>query len=263
MTTIDYDAWAGTYDDTRAVSPSVLQPILEALGPPAGRSLLDIGGGTGNFAASLARAGFQLYYCDFSSAMARRAAAKLPSARLLAVADAQRLPFREQVFDCGVSVNVLGHLPDWRLALRDAARVLRDGPLVLKLSTLETMQSNWVLEYIPDYLEHQPRHLYQSEETIASALRESGFVQIEVARIHYSDAVDGSFQALKRFPEAFLDAQHIRNTAVFKRLPEPTVLRALGEIRRDHASGRLAELIARYEPLSQQYGDGSLFIAKP
>ncbi len=57
MKAIDYDAWAKTYDETRGTSPSVLGPIAEALGKPAGRSLLDIGGGTGNFARLLAEAG--------------------------------------------------------------------------------------------------------------------------------------------------------------------------------------------------------------
>jgi hypothetical protein len=54
MSAIDFDAWAQTYDATRGASPSVLAPVAEALGPPAGRSLADIGGGTGNFAAPLA-----------------------------------------------------------------------------------------------------------------------------------------------------------------------------------------------------------------
>ena len=58
MTQIDYDRWANAYDTTRGVSPSVLRPLREALGPPAGRSLLDIGGGTGNVALPLAHAGF-------------------------------------------------------------------------------------------------------------------------------------------------------------------------------------------------------------
>lgn len=128
MTAIDYDAWAQTYDDSRGASPSVLNPIRETLGDPAGRALLDIGGGTGNFARPLSEAGFSVTLADFSQEMVRRARAKLPDARFL-VADGQRLPFRDASFDCAISVNVLGHMPDWRLALKEARRVLRDGPL--------------------------------------------------------------------------------------------------------------------------------------
>jgi len=73
MTTIDYDAWARTYDDTRGASPSVLRALYEALGPAGGRTLLDIGGGTGNFAKALAEEGFRVVLCDYSPEMARRA----------------------------------------------------------------------------------------------------------------------------------------------------------------------------------------------
>ena len=40
--------------------------------------------------------------------------------------------------------------------------------------------------------------------------------------------------------------------------PEPpeTLSASLAAIRRDHASGRLREVIARYEPLVREYGDG-------
>src|SRR6266516_3774615 len=109
MGAIDYDAWAQTYDDTRGASPSVLRPMLTALGPAASRSLLDIGGGTGNFAKALADEGFHVRLCDYSPEMARRAVVKLSGAPVF-VADAAHLPFAEGSFDSAISVNVLGHV---------------------------------------------------------------------------------------------------------------------------------------------------------
>jgi ubiquinone/menaquinone biosynthesis C-methylase UbiE len=130
MTAIDYDAWARTYDDTRGASPSVLRALLDALGPADGRSLLDVGGGTGNYARALLESGFRVTLCDFSPGMATRAAVKLGSAPVV-VADAPHLPFRDASFDCAVSVKVLNHIRDWRRMLRGVRRVLRGGPLAL------------------------------------------------------------------------------------------------------------------------------------
>ena len=174
MTAIDYDAWAKTYDDTRGASPSVLRPLLEALGPPNGRSLLDIGGGTGNFARALADAGFRVALCDYSREMARRASAKLSNAPV-AVADAPHLPFRHASFDCAISVNVLGHVDDWTTMLHEARRIIRRGPYVMKASTRETLTANWVVEYLPGIRDHAPLHHYQPESAIIEALREAGF----------------------------------------------------------------------------------------
>lgn len=260
---IDYDAWAKTYDTTRGASPSVLRPLLEALGPAAGRSLLDIGGGTGNFARPLADTGFQVSVVDHSPEMIRRAAAKLPSTPVLAVCDAQHLPLRDHTFDCAVSVNVLGHLPNWRGALREMRRILREGPLVIKASTRETVTANWITHYFPDYIDHAPLHHYRPAKETVDALREAGFSTIELRPIHYTDTVDGSFQALKHNPEMFFNDGLLLNTAAIMRIPEPSRGEGIGRIRADHTSGRLRDVMAEFEPLVATYGDGYLFTARP
>lgn len=178
---IDFDRWAGTYDATRGVSPSVLLPLRDALGNVGGRRLLDIGGGTGNFSAALAAAGFRVTHSDLSPAMARRAAEKRFGA--VCAADAQRLPFADASFDCEVSVNVARHLPDLPAAFAEARRVLRGGPFVLKVSTAETQRGDWVVEYLPRLLEHQPP--YQGEARLADELRAAGFATVEVRRFVY------------------------------------------------------------------------------
>lgn len=262
MTQIDYDAWANTYDNTRGASPSVLRVLLDALGEPAGRTLLDCGGGTGNFAVPLHAAGFGVTLTDFAPDMVRRASAKLPGA-LTAVADAQALPFRDAAFDCEISVNVLGHAPDWGAFMREARRVIRSGPFVLKTSTAETLKGNWIAAYFPSVVKEAPSHHYQPEEAIVAALRVAGFSRVDVARIHYDDMLDGSLQAIKRFPEAFLDDARILNLAPMKRLPEAEMWNGVRAIRRDLESGALAEVIAHYQPAMDEYGDGSVFVAYP
>jgi ubiquinone/menaquinone biosynthesis C-methylase UbiE len=262
MAAIDYDAWAKTYDDTRGASPSVLRPLLEALGPTDGRSVLDIGGGTGNFALALRDEGFRVSVCDYSPEMARRALAKLSGAAVF-VADAAHLPFADGSFDCAILVNVLGHVEDWRTMLAEARRVVSGGPYVMKASTRETLEANWVVEYLPGIRDHAPVHHYQRESAINGALREAGFLRVELSRVHYSEMVDGSIQALKHFPEVFLDDERILNTATLKRLPDAEREAGLAALRRDYANGRLSEVIARYEPLVREYGDGSVFAAWP
>jgi hypothetical protein len=106
-------------------------------------------------------------------------------------------------------------------------------------------------------------HHYQREEVIIAALQEAGLPRVELSRVHYNEMVDGSLQALKHFPEVFLDDKRILNTATLKRLPLDERESGLAAIRRDYHSGRLREVIARYEPLVANYGDGSVFAAWP
>jgi len=262
MSAIDYNDWAKTYDDTRGASPSVVGALLDALGLADGRSLLDIGGGTGNFAEALAEEGFHVSLCDYSPEMARRASAKLGDTPV-AVADAAHLPFTPASFDCAISVNVLGHVEDWHSMLAEAQRVIRGGPYVMKASTRETLDANWVVEYLPGIRDHAPMHHYQPESVITEALWEAGFSRIELSRVHYKEMVDGSLQALKHFPEVFLNDERILNTATLRRLPDVEREAGLAALRRDYASGRLREVIAHYEGLVREYGDGSVFAAWP
>jgi DNA-binding transcriptional MerR regulator len=48
----DYREQSNRYDQTRAASPSVLDPVRRALAGAPGRVLYDVGGGTGNYAAA-------------------------------------------------------------------------------------------------------------------------------------------------------------------------------------------------------------------
>ena len=102
---------------------------------------------------------------------------------------------------------------------------------------------------------------YQTQQDVLDALREAGFPRTEVKAMFYSDFADGSAQALKHDPEAFL--ANIRNTSLFYRIPPADADAILAKIRRDHDSGRLQEVIARYDLLVRKHGDGSVFAAWP
>gem|GEM_PF-5118778 len=72
----DYSNQARAYDTTRAASPSVLAPLRKALEGAPGPELLDIGGGTGNYAAALTEDGWRPLVLD-----ARRRCWLMPRSR--------------------------------------------------------------------------------------------------------------------------------------------------------------------------------------
>jgi ubiquinone/menaquinone biosynthesis C-methylase UbiE len=119
-----YDRQAETYDCTRGASPSVLGPLEEALRGAPGRRLLDIGGGTGNYAQALRRQGWDPLVVDLNGPMLARARSK--GLRTLQ-ADAVALPLSNGSADAAMLVSMLHHVPDWRGALREARRVVRPG----------------------------------------------------------------------------------------------------------------------------------------
>jgi SAM-dependent methyltransferase len=105
------------------------QVVASFLGPLDGRTVIDVGTGTGRAALGLARRGARVTGVDASAEMLRVARARAAEAGLAAafeVGDAHRLPYPDRGFQCAVSLRVLMHTPDWRQCLAELCRVADD-----------------------------------------------------------------------------------------------------------------------------------------
>jgi SAM-dependent methyltransferase len=106
--------------------------ILELVRGTGARHILDVGCGEGFTMRELREGGVQaaMVGIDFSpGALAWNQAHHMGQAPLK-VADVHHLPFRDQGFDLVLCLEVLEHLPDSALGLRELLRVSRDYVLV-------------------------------------------------------------------------------------------------------------------------------------
>jgi 2-polyprenyl-6-hydroxyphenyl methylase/3-demethylubiquinone-9 3-methyltransferase len=104
-----------------------LRGVLEALGPLAGRRVLDLGCGKGRFARALSNQGARVVALDLAAGMLAQARG-MDRVR----ASAKRLPFGPRTFDAVVAVEVFEHLEPVALegTLDELRRVLRPGGLL-------------------------------------------------------------------------------------------------------------------------------------
>lgn len=100
--------------------------LRDLLGPGAGRCL-EIGCGTGVWAATVRDLGWAPFGVDVSTDMLRHARGRLPVAR----ADAERLPVRTASVDSVVAAMVHTDMPGYPAVLRESARVLRPGGVLV------------------------------------------------------------------------------------------------------------------------------------
>ena len=147
-------AMACTFDDRRFGGPigelvagTQARVLANMVGRIHGRSILDVGSGTGRAALFLARGGALVTAVDASEEMLavarRRAFEEGVNVRFLR-GDAHALDFRDHEFDVAVCLRVLMHTPDWRRCLAELCRVadrlvIFDYPSAVSAALLQSL----------------------------------------------------------------------------------------------------------------------------
>jgi SAM-dependent methyltransferase len=255
----NYAVQAKSYDLTRGASPTVVRALAKHLGEPDGRLLLDIAGGTGNYAQVLEARGFRVVVVDAELEMVRHAARKLRASRCV-VGDATALPFRDRSFDCATLVNAVHLIDDVREAFQTARRILRTGPFVLTSFSKENAAPLFVHEYFG--LDSGSAGDLSNAE-LESILREAGFDRVDQEPFVYLDAVDGSIPALHTNALYLAGPAYLRNTSVWHRLDDRTRRRGLQALAADLRSGVLEARVKESFQAAAQVGHGTLFAAWP
>jgi SAM-dependent methyltransferase len=255
----NYAEQAKTYDRTRGASPTIVRALARHLGSPDQRTLLDIAGGTGNYAQVFETRGFRLFVVDAQFEMLRQAAAKLHRAHCVA-GDAMQLPFADRSFDSAIMVNAVHLFEDVPGALREARRVIREGPLVLTAFTEENNAALFVHEYFG--LESLPS-AHVAARDLEGLLKETDFGVVRYEPFVYTDTVDGSLNALHTNALHLAGPAYLRNTSLWHRLDEETRKKGLEALATDLRSGVLERRVTESVRLAAAVGHGTVFAAWP
>jgi len=123
---VSFDRVAEKYDATRGYPEHIMEDILNALGRRLKPEdlILDVGMGTGRFAAPLQARGYRIVGIDIAGRMIKKAQEK--GVENILRADLLSLPFQDLVFDRTISIHVLHLIRNWKSALVEIGRVTKD-----------------------------------------------------------------------------------------------------------------------------------------
>lgn len=139
---LDLKQW---HDDALSLAPEI-----------AGKAVLEVGCGAGDFAFALELQGGLVTALDFSATaieVARRKASERGSQVVFQQADACSLPFPDEGFDVVFSCECLEHLPDPAGAVREMARVLKPGGALIL--TTENYSNALILGWLKCLILHE------------------------------------------------------------------------------------------------------------
>jgi SAM-dependent methyltransferase len=153
---------------------SLVPWIVSHLSP--GAIVLDIAGGSGDYASRIVRAApVSVVGLDISESMVRQRSDD-PLLPLNVVGDMEALPFASETFDAVMFVACLHHVPDPLPALLEARRVLRPGGLLFAAEPVSLRSSRNHAEQVPGHA-HEFRI---SRRFLLDRVRSAGFEIHEV-----------------------------------------------------------------------------------
>jgi SAM-dependent methyltransferase len=200
--------------------------VLERLVSPAGRDAVDIGCGQGALVRRLAALGARMTGIEISSRQlaAAVAADDDPGARYL-VGTAQRLPLDDASVDLAIFMRSLHHVPVDSLAdaLREAARVLREGGLVYVAEPLAEGEYFELVSLVEDELEVRRAAQRALANAGAAGLSRETTLDYEV-EVELSDlaALRARTVAVDPARARVFEARETEIADAFARLGEPT-----------------------------------------
>lgn len=179
-------AMARTFDERRFGGPigeliasAQAAALANFVGRVHGRSILDVGTGTGRAALFFAGGGAKVTAIDASEEMLavarKRAADQLVNIKFMS-GDAHALDFRDRSFDVVVSLRVLMHTPKWRACVSELCRV-SDRLVILDYPSRRSLarpHAAWRRLLHGFGRRTEPYRVFSDHE-IAAALEKSGF----------------------------------------------------------------------------------------
>ncbi|MFY7837194.1 MAG: class I SAM-dependent methyltransferase [Novosphingobium sp.] len=215
-----YDTIGVDYRRLRHPDPRIARLIDDALG--RARTVLNVGAGTGSYEPE----GRLVTAVEPSAEMIRQR----PSGKRSAVvqANAEALPFADNMFDAVMAVLSVHHWTDQVKGLKEMRRVAR-GPVVLL--TYDPDHRPWLTDYLPELVELDSRQM----PPIAFYAEHLGKVSVTPIPVPH-DCTDGFLYAFWRRPRVYLDARYRSGSSSFWALGD-TINPGLARLEADMGSG--------------------------
>ncbi len=129
---LDYDKEVTNLVFYQASDQLCLNKWINKIAMRGVKIVLDIGGGTGRQAIPLAEKNFSVISTDISEEMLIKSVEKAKSTGsikniLYILADCTNLPLNDKCVDAIIAYGVLHHLPNPKVTIKEAARVLKNG----------------------------------------------------------------------------------------------------------------------------------------
>ncbi|MFX1395142.1 MAG: class I SAM-dependent methyltransferase [Promethearchaeota archaeon] len=255
MREIKYDKFSQIYDLSRGINPKTVEALVKLTHLDSNSLLLDMGCGTGNYTAALKHFAKYIIGLDLSLGMIEKAMNKFPNLEYIN-GNVIYLPFRSDIFNGLYAIQVIHHIKDKIIFLKEAYRILRKhGLLAIHTCSHNQINTYWYTYYFPEGLKIELKRFLDIKE-LTSLLKKVGFSNIGV-KVCYFDTV-----ILNQTPEKYLDKNFRNGDSMFALLTEDQIEAGCKKLRKDIKSGVINNVLKDYEKKVDLFGGSSIVYAQ-
>lgn len=249
-----YNKIGNGYNNTRKPDKYIVKKIIELLQPKKENVYLDIGCGTGNYTAEIAKDDFSFVGVEPSEKMLELA--KTKSNKIIwKIGTAEAIPSENDVFDGIIGTLTIHHWSNLEKAFTELYRVLKaNGKIVLFTSTSEQMEGYWLNKYFPRMLRESINQM-PTFEKIKKAAEKAGFKIINTEKYFIQNDLEDLFlYAGKNRPKLYLDENVRKGISSFANLSlKEEVESGLAILENDIKSNQIEKTINEYENNTGDY----------
>jgi len=219
ITKSDYSQIAKYYDRVRPTPAGIwLSKIIEYGKIDANCTVLDMGCGTGRFPLSMSTMKDSMFCAlEPSIEMLKQAIVKDKSRRILWVrGDGQRLPFRDDLFDCVYMTLVIHHIENKEMALREIHRVLKKGGRCVIMTNSHSRIKKHVLRDFPGVLAIDLKR-FPSIPSLKKIIMMIGFRGVHHHVVQHDEGYVSTDEYLERFRNKYISTLTLLNEDAFQR----------------------------------------------
>ena len=230
-----FDSIGHSYSATRSADLRIVKALLDLLGAANGRTVVDIGAGTGNYSVALAEQGWSVVAIEPSAVMRSQSRNHDAIAWIDSTAESLSLP--NQSVDAVICVLTLHHFQDMSVAFAEMARVIRNGPIILFTFDPRLGQPFWLADYFPEIFQAGYK-IFPSINDVKSMLaRATERMVTDLAFPLPPDLSDVFLAACWRRPHLYLDSQIRAGMSGFMLVNEAAIADGLERLSKDLEDG--------------------------